>query len=620
MNTRKTLLGGAALALLLCAAAWMALGPEPLARASPVDEPLQFRFPKGQRWTYRLDYAADSRVQLSGQGKQTSLAGQVRLVGDLVLRGHGAQGVVQRVGLRLENWSQHSLRVLGQELLPDASAVDAVFQGREALLEVDPDGVVRAVSFREEDPSLFKNTVQSLVGELQVVLREGATWSVEEATSRGRARTEYSRVGEDAAAVRLLKRRAEYVELKGLGQGGAVRLVSRFEADVAREGVLDRVDGEETVERLGAGGDVSAASQVRVSLVRSATGHFEPGEDDLVAASALQRLAPGTMVVDPKVRAQMLTQQVDGMTADRLFTLLEQFANLGTLPDHNHFLLQATGLLEQQPELCARLVELFRRPTLQVKGRALLLDLLAGTGTPEAQVALVQALSSREAAGEARYDMLLSRLSLVSHPTSDTVRFAERTYASMQGALRVASTYTLGSTAGALYRQEKSPEAWAAVQRLAEDLRASKAPEEQAHFLMALGNAGVVEQTEVISGYAGSPSPEVRRASAKALRKMATPEATLTLLSLAADTQSPVQATAMESLGRRPLDTGLLMDLRDLALSGGVKVENYHVFVSLVAPYLETEPDVVRELLRHLLTQEVPDRQVLTRIRGLLET
>lgn len=617
MNTRKTLIGGAVVALLLCTAAWVGLTHEPM--ASPVATSLQFRFPRGRSWTYRLDYSADSRVQLAGQGKQASLAGQVHLTGDLVLRGHGARGAVQQVGLRLENLSQHSLRVLGQELLPDAAAVEAVFHGREALLDVDPDGVVRAVSFLEDDPSLFKNTVQSLVGELQVVLREGATWSVEEPTSRGRARTEYSLRDEDAEAVRLFKRRVEYVELRGLGQGGTVRLDSRFEADVAREGVLERVDGEETVERLGTDGDVSAASHVRVSLVRGATGRFEADKAPVVAA-VLQRLAPGTMVVDPKVRAQMLTQQVDGMTADRLFTLLEQFANTGTLPDHNHFLLQATGLLEQQPELCARMVELFRRPTLQVKGRALLLDLLAGTGTPEAQVALVQALSSQEATGDARYGMLLGRLSLVSNPTADTVRFAQKTYASTEGALRVASTYTLGSTAGALYRQEQSPEAWAAVQRLAEDLRASKAPEEQAHLLMALGNAGVVEQAEVIAGYAGSTSPEVRRASAKALRKIATPEATMTLLSLAADTQSPVQATAMESLGRRPLDTGLLMDLRDLALNGGVKVENYHVFVSLVAPYLESEPDVVRELLRHLLTQDVPDRQVLTRIRGLLGT
>jgi len=617
MNTRKTLIGGAVLALLLCTAAWVGLGHEP--KASPVAVPLHFRFPQGRSWTYRLDYTADSRVQLAGQGKQASLAGQVQLVGDLVLRGHGAQGAVQRVGLRLENLSQHSLRVLGQELLPDAASVDAVFLGREALLELDPDGVVRAVSFREDDPSLFKNTVQSLVGELQVVLREGATWSVEEPTSRGRARTEYSRRDEDAEAVRLHKRRVEYVELRGMGQGGTVRLDSRFEADVAREGVLDRVDGEETVERLGTDGNVSAASHVRVRLVRGATGHFEADKAP-VAVAVLQRLAPGTMVVDPKVRARMLTQQVDGMTADRLFTLLEQFANVGTLPDHNHFLLQATGLLEQQPELCARLVEFFRRPTLQVKGRALLLDLLAGTGTPEAQAALVQALSSREATGDARYGMLLGRLSLVSNPTSDTVRFAEKTYASTEGELRVASTYTLGSTAGALYRQEQSPEAWAAVQRLADDLRASKAPEEQAHLLMALGNAGVAEQADVIAGYASATSPEVRRASAKALRKIATPEATMTLLSLAADAQQPVQATAMESLGRRPLDTGLLMDLRDLALNGGVKVENYHVFVSLVAPYLESEPDMVRELLRHLLTQDVPDRQVLTRIRGLLGT
>jgi HEAT repeat protein len=307
------------------------------------------------------------------------------------------------------------------------------------------------------------------------------------------------------------------------------------------------------------------------------------------------------------------------MTSERLFTLLELHANGGVLPDHNHFLLQATGLLEQHPELCAKMVELFQRPSLDTRGRALVLDLLAGTGTPQAQAALVQALSTKEARGDASYHMLLSRLSLVSEPTVDTVRFAERTYGATEGDLHVSSAYVLGATAGALYRQEQSPEALAAVRRLASDLGEARTPSEQSHLLLGLGNAGVAEQTPLIARHAGSPSAEVRRAAAKALRKIQTPEAASTLLSLVSDAEAPVQAAAMDSLGRRPLDPSTLVRLRDVALAGGMKAENYHPLVSLVAPYLQTEP-AVRDLLEFLLTQDVPDRQIRSRIRGLLET
>ncbi|EPX55233.1 hypothetical protein D187_009440 [Cystobacter fuscus DSM 2262] len=618
MNPRKALVVGIPLALLSLLALWTGLGsPTPAQDSSSSPAPFRLHVPTGQRWTYRLDYEAQTQVQLAGPQKDQALAGGLHLVGDLVLRGQGTRGGSWLVGLRLENLQRHSLRVFGQEVLPDTAAVEAVFGGREAVLELSEEGLVQAVSFREEDPSLFKNTVQTLVGELQVVVKDGAAWTVEEGTSRGRALTEYERLGEDASGVRLLKRRTRYTELRGLGQDGRVRLASRFEVSLAHEGLWERLVGQETVERLGVNGEPTASTQVRVSLVRGSHGHVE--REDSARTAANQRLAPGVLVVDPKVRAQMLTQQVDGMTAERLFALLELHANGGVLPDHNHFLLQATGLLEQHPELCAKMVELFQRPSLDTRGRALVLDLLAGTGTPEAQAALVQALSTKEARGDARYHMLLSRLSLVSEPTVDTVRFAERTYGATQGDLHVSSAYALGATAGALYRQEQSLEALAAVRRLASDLGEARTPSEQSHLLLGLGNAGIAEQTPLIARHAGSSSAEVRRAAAKALRKIQTPEAASTLMSLVADAEAPVQAAAMDSLGRRPLDSDTLVRLRDVALAGGMKTENYHPLVSLVAPYLQTEP-TVRDLLEFLLTQDVPDRQIRSRIRGLLET
>jgi HEAT repeat protein len=183
----------------------------------------------------------------------------------------------------------------------------------------------------------------------------------------------------------------------------------------------------------------------------------------------------------------------------------------------------------------------------------------------------------------------------------------------------VSSAYVLGATAGALYRQGQSPEALAAVRRLASDLGEARTASEQSHLLLGLGNAGIAEQTPLIARHAGSSSAEVRRAAAKALRKIQTPEAASTLLSLVSDAEAPVQAAAMDSLGRRPLDSDTLVRLRDVALAGAMKTENYHPLVSLVAPYLQTEP-AVRDLLEFLLTQDVPDRQIRSRIRGLLET
>lgn len=617
MNTRKVLTVGAALALLsLPAVLW---NRSTDSDATPASPSVHFRFPKGERWTYQLEYAANSRVELSGTGNDSALSGRVLLVGDLVLRGYGEHGASQRVGLRLENLARHSLQLFGQEVLPDAASVASVFQGHEALLEVGPEGDIQSVSFRPEDPSLFKNTVQALVGELQVVLRDGATWTVDETTTRGRARVRYEKSGEDASAVHVLKQRTSYTEVVGLGTGGTVTVDSRFEADVARSGTLDRLDGHETVARLGASQKPEASTEVTVRLTRGSSGRFEAGAVASADDAALQKLAPGQMVMDPKVREQMLTQQVAGLTPEKLLATLKLGARGGVVPDQNHFLLQATGLLEQQPELCAKLVEAFQSPEFDVQGRALVLDLLANTGTPAAQEALTKALATPEARGDKLYHMLLGRLALVTEPTESTVRFVETTYGQTQGDVHVASAYMLGATAGALYRNEHSGEALAAVERLASDLRAAKAPREQVDLLMSLGNAGVPEQAATIASYAGSDSPEVRRAAAKALRKIQTPEARTALMGLVGDSAVPVQATAMESLGRRKLDAPSLVELRDVVIAGSVRPENFHTLVTLVEPYLQTEP-AVRDILEYLLVQDVQDRQIRTRIRGLLGT
>ncbi|MBU8896826.1 HEAT repeat domain-containing protein [Corallococcus sp. M34] len=619
MRTRLLITLGVAGALALLLAVGLGLFSE--SPAVVPDAPVRFAFPSGRAWAWRLSYDAASHVTLSGTSGAagtSSLAGRVLLDGRLVLKGLGKQGDAWRVGLRLEDLRQHSLQVFGKEVLPDAASTDAIFQGREAVLEVGPEGDVRSVSFREQDPSLFKNTVQALVGDLQVVLRDGEAWTVEESTSRGRARTGYTRRGaDDAQGAHLEKRRDVYTEVVGLGQGGPLRVDSHFLADVSRAGLLERLEGEETVERLGPTGTALAGTTVHLRLVREEGGVAPDAAPSSVVAEAQQRLPPGRMVVEAQTRENMLAQQVDGLTVEKLDSLLKSFGRGGVMPDHNHFLLQATGLLEQQPALCAHMVDVFRDPAMGSQGRALVLDLLAGAGTPEAQAALVDALRTPEAHAE-RYHMMLSRLSLLTEPTVETVRFAQSLYGGTDGDVHIASAYSLGATAGALYRNAHSPEALAAVQRIASDLRDAKAPVDQAHLLLSLGNAGVPETVATVMQYAHADNAEVREAAAKALRKVRGPEVESALMGLAHDAAVPVQATAFESLGRQKLQADALVQLRDLALAGQVNVQNYHGLVSLVEPYVHTEP-AVRDLLEYLLTQDVPDRQIRTRIRGLLE-
>ncbi|MFY0564234.1 HEAT repeat domain-containing protein [Archangium lansingense] len=580
----------------------------------------RFSYPRGQSWSYRLEYHADSRVRLStvASGNGSEVGGKVDLVGRLVLRGLGQKGENWRVGLSLEPVQQHSLQVFGQELLPDEAAVRSLFHGREAMLEVGPEGDVLSVSFRPEDPSLYKNTVQTVLGELQVVLRQGEQWAVSESTARGRARAEYRLLEEDGDRVRVSRSRVGYEQLVGLGQGGTVRVGSSWEAAV-EGGVLERLEGEERVERLGEDGRPAGHMRFALKVVRESETAFDTAAVATLEQGAQEKLPPGRLVVDPLARKKMLDQQVAGLTAEQLMAVLRASVNGGVFPDHNHFLLQATGLLEREPELCAKLVELFGQPGTDVRGRAVLLDLLAGAGTPEAQAAMLEALSTPQARGDEQYHMLLSRLALVQEPTEATVDFARREYEKSQGAVHTASTYVLGATAGALHRNGGADQARAAVQRLVEDLRASDASEQQMHLLLGLGNAGVAEHTPLIASYAQSSSEEVRRAAAKALRKVPSEQSQQVLLGLVGDEASRVQVTALDTLTRFKLEPQALVQLRDEVLNGQLDPQSYGSLVTLVEPYLAQEP-AVRDVLEYLLTQDKTERSLRTRIHNLLET
>lgn len=621
MKSHKVLAASVLVALAALTATYLSTRTtESATGPAPQERPRRFSYPRGQSWSYRLEYHADSRVRLStvAAGSGSELGGKVDLVGRLVLRGLGQRGESWRVGLSLEPVQQHSLQVFGQELLPDAATVQGLFHGREAVLEVGPQGDVLSVSFRPEDPSLYKNVVQTVLGELQVALRQGEQWAVTESTARGRARAEYRLLEEGEARVRVSRSRTGYEELVGLGQGGTVRVASSWEAAVER-GVLERLEGEERVERLGEDGTPAGHMRVVMKVVRESEAAFDAAAVATLEQGAQQRLPPGRLVADPLARKKMLDQQVAGLTAERLMEVLRASVNGGVFPDHNHFLLQATGLLEREPELCERLVELFQLPGTDERGRAVLLDLLAGAGTPQAQAAMRKALSMPQARGDKQYHMLLSRLALVQEPTAETVDFARQEYEQSQGAVHVASTYVLGAAAGALHRNGGADKAQPAVQRLVEDLRGAKAPEQQAHLLLGLGNAGVAEHTPLIASYAQSSDEQVRRAVAKALRKVPSEQSQHTLLGLVADEAPRVQVTALDTLTRFELGPQALVRLRDEVLTGRLDPHSYGQLVTLVEPYLSREP-AVRDVLEYLLTQDKTERSLRTRIHNLLET
>jgi hypothetical protein len=565
----------------------------------------RFDYPEGRRFTYRLDYQAESALKVGAGEKSKILSGKVDLGGELVLRGLGKR----MVGLSLQKLTRHQIVLLDHEAFADLAKAQALLTGHEALLELSPHGDVISVSFRPEDPLVFKNLIQTLVGELQILVREGERWTVDERTQRGVASAAYAIAGEDDHALQLTKERLGYRNLVGVGEIGAEpELTSSFRATLLKAGQLDELTARERLQ-----GNSTVSFELKLKLVDEAA--FEVAAADV--AGQTQKVAPAELVQDTGVEARMLEDQIDGLTEAVLFDNVRLYALGAPIKDHNHFLIQAVALLQKYPELCPKLAELFKDPSTNTRGRAFALDLLANAGTPAAQAALRDALGSPAALSDKNYDVLFSRFSLVRQPTPETVQFVDETYRQAPAERRVTAAYALGSTAGALHHGGQEAEAAPALARLMADLSAAKTAKEESDLLISLGNAGVVENVPALIVHAASSSADVRQATAMALRKTQTAQAQAALLDFAFDPAPAVQQEAFRVLPRFKLDGVARRQLLDGVLAGRVSMKSYNELVTLLAPYLEQDPGV-REVFQFLLRQEVVDREVHTRIQSLL--
>ena len=612
MGKRGRTAGLGALGLVIfCAGLW-GWGPwrADLAQVPAAAHVRLFNCPPGTRWVYRLDYRTDSR--LVSQVGAKPLSGEATVLAELVLRGLEAPEGSVRVAVSFQKVTQNSLTLFGQTLLPDPNIAAEALTGREAILELTTRGVPQALLLAPDETPLFTNFVQTLVGDLQVQLQDGASWTSEEKTFRGEAPTAYQVLSEGAGALVLHKARTAYPHPVGLGAlGESPTLDSSFEIAL-RDGHLESLDAHERLEGHSADGKPRSATGFTLSLALVGQ---EPASS-LPPALAQRRVPVAEPVASVRIDEKLLEAQIDGLTAEQLKADLLLHAKGGVIPEHNHFLIQAVGLLTKDPALCAELVTLYRSDEETYLGRALLLDLLANTGTDAAQAAFLDALGTKRLAQEPSYDNLLSRLVLLKTPNPDTAQAMTALYRT-DDAHRPMTTVVLGSVAGGLARDGHPAEA-AKVGRLLEaDLQRAKDPDTREALLVGLGNAGLEEQISSVVALAGDGSPQVRRAVASALRKTPTAQARESLLSLSGDPDSKVQRTALRSLGEFPMDAATVARLDEQVRTGALSPYGYNQLVTLLTPHLSTQPEAVA-LLRSLLTRKVLDPKLYTRIRGLL--
>ncbi|MCC7384813.1 MAG: HEAT repeat domain-containing protein [Deltaproteobacteria bacterium] len=584
---------------------------------------LRHRYPAGARYRYALRFREDLTVRLlPGVDPGAPLTTSLDLGAELTLSSYGEiENQRYRLGVRLTALDPRVFRMGDAELFRSPEDVETALFDREALVDLTERGEIVGLRFPEEPSPTFERVLQLLISELQVRVADEPTWSALESTHQGQAESRYRRTtaGGDLE-VQLERTRPRYATLRAIRvrpkePAPAQTLAARAEIRFARAGHLVELRAQErlSVERDRAGSVLSSSSTTTVELL--AIESFDGAPPDLDAYGTPRALAE----IHPTEGAgeSALIQRVEGMTKEQMLADLRQHGFGGRMPDHERWLWRVSGLLRLHPELCADLLAFFADPALGDLGRQLILDLLVGAGHAEAQAALRSALVSDAAKQDRHYSMLYQRLSLVKHPTDETLAFVEEQYRSQSGPGRKSEAYALGAAAGHRFLSSEPGPGKAIADRLLSDLTAARDPKTQATLLGALGNAGIPEHTPVLARFAAAKDASVRLEVAASLRKLDDPLARSTLIALAQDPQGTVQIRAVRALAEQPLGPGDVLALRDAVEARALREETYPSLVTLLQPYLERDA-IVAEILRLILSQDLKEPSIKVRIRGLL--
>lgn len=580
----------------------------------------RYRWPRGNAYAYTVHWKGDSRVALPGEEDAPPFEAAYDIDGDLTLRSLGAKGDATYLAAELGRVGHHVFHALGRDLVPTGEDAARELVHHTAWLEMGPDGVVRTVWLKKSDGDAWKIVAQSLFGHLTVTIPEGGAleWVASEQTTTGRAATTYA-WQVDAGPLALTRVRTRYDQLAML-PGGACegcRQQVRGVAEVTLDGAghVRTIDDDETVAVVRPATTPGTAIDVRshdaFDLRLTGVSTFDAPTDFELDRNALEARRPGVPAAAGDSSRALLEQRVSGLTwaeLDRGILL----ASVRGAPAPG-LVSRASALVVQHPENAAKLVALFVDPETKPRAHALIVDILASAGTPEAQAAMRDALGSQVARSDPEYKMLLQRFTLLSRPDAKSVAFVAGAYDASKARgddeVRFASAYALGAMSGELARHGDDGAARGYDAKLVSDLARAKSAKETAVLVTAIGGEGRKENVPLLSRYAKSGDAGVRAAVAGGLRTTDGPEVRTVLFDLLGDGDDVVRASALSSLDQRPIGPDDVHRLSAAVRSGGAGADLDGALVGFLAKHAGAGPEVRATLLAILARTQDPQLQ-----------
>lgn len=557
---------------------------------------------------YDFNWTVSSTTERGMLGQAPVQAG-VELAGELQLRVLAQADDGTTLGVKFARLSSRKIELFGQDILPDATALE----DHEAVIFVPADGDARRVLFDPRSPSVFRHLMSGLLGHFDLRLPSGdGRWTAVAPTGNGLARVEYAAGEDEHTYTRRIERYLRVDAVQGLehepgwhsdGQGSIV---------LGEDGMPTALEADEVLVLSRREEPLGYDGRTHVRLTRTS---IEPGP-----VGALPELSDWIEhdLHDPpddeEAQREMARRFAEGLTMTDL-AIVVRSAGHGLRPPPG-FMVRARGLLRGWPELAVQLVELFDEAP-DHRTRAFVLDLLVSADTPQAQEAIAELLGRHPRVENV--PGLLQHLVLLRTPTAETAKLLLDLHAAGRtegdDVLRQAALYPMGSVAAGISHTD--PElGQLLLSTIRDDLGAARTADDRMAGLAALGNAGFAEDLPRILVHTSESDPQVRTVAVNALRHYDGPGADAALFDAIDDEDRLVGAMALTVIeGYRPSEAAIDRLARQVT-TGEHHPELVGPIVNVLAKRALNR-DSANEALQ-ALSQRTDDPRQLRRIRRLL--
>ena len=501
-----------------------------------------------------LDYEVDLEAQGTIRAGAASHLQQV--VFDATLRLRVLEVVDERAWLEVSvpTTRAFSIEVDGREVA-QSNGNERVFAQERIHLWVNHRGELLDEQVADATPEPVASLIVGAARELLPDVGRGGEFHEQGLLGTG---TITSRTRQRLNITEVLRERTAYVEVESFPESGMARATGTTVADFDDNGRLVSLSLSEQMTLPG-----------QASWTWTFTALARPPQTFAVTADLLAS-APRTAASGSSSGVDDLRLRVGDMTPE---SFLEDLFNLpasGRFLDHNGWLYKAGGLLALYPELCGELTSLILdEGALSRRAQLLGLDLLAGVGSPEAQVGLRAVVRSGAMRARDDYTRVIQSAALVRVHDPETLRTYEDLSEQLPGHQRGSAMAMLGHL-GRVAAASGDPVSGARVaQQLEGALRNAEGEDEVLDALRGLGNLGTREAERAVEPLLTDERDWTRRAAARALRHVESDASRDLLWSVMADRSDAVRSQAIHALGGRGFTSGDV-DRLHTWLAGGV--------------------------------------------------